>query len=142
MGTNFYLHKPDKDVCPHCGRGTSDILHIGKSSAGWVFLLHVIPERDINDLPDWIREFEQGEIRDEYGGAVTVRMMLEHITDRAQSDVPWPDFKWPGYHNEAHFHAMNNSERGPNILLRHRVDGMYCVGHGKGTWDLIAGDFS
>lgn len=38
MGTNYYLHS--QDPCEHCGRSYPE-LHIGKSSAGWVFALHV-----------------------------------------------------------------------------------------------------
>lgn len=50
MGTNYYLHtKPD---CECCGRGFEP-LHIGKSSGGWCFSLHVMPEDNINTLDDW-----------------------------------------------------------------------------------------
>jgi hypothetical protein len=37
---------------------------------------------------------------------------------------------------------VNYSERGPNFLLRHRVNGRHCIGHGPGTYDYIAGEFS
>ncbi len=50
MGTNYYLHeKPD---CECCGR-PFEALHIGKSSSGWCFSLHVMPEDMINTLDDW-----------------------------------------------------------------------------------------
>ena len=41
MGTNYYLHK--KPPCEACGHEPAP-LHIGKSSGGWCFSLHVIPE--------------------------------------------------------------------------------------------------
>ena len=36
MDMNYYFYK---NVCPSCGRG-EQVEHIGKSSAGWPFLLH------------------------------------------------------------------------------------------------------
>jgi hypothetical protein len=45
------------------------------------------------------------------------------------------------YKSEAEFHRANQSERGPNNLLRSKIDGVHCVGH-DGMCDLIAGDFS
>ena len=50
MGTNYYLYqKPD---CECCGR-PFEPLHIGKSSAGWCFALHIMPEDGISTLLDW-----------------------------------------------------------------------------------------
>ena len=46
MGTNYYLSsKP----CSCCGRKDSQ-RHIGKSSAGWVFALHVYPDQAKGEL--------------------------------------------------------------------------------------------
>lgn len=50
--------------------------------------------------------------------------------------------KIPGYINEEDFHKCNQSERGPNGLLRHKIDGKHCISHGQGTWDCIVGEFS
>ena len=42
MGTNYYLHRPRTNECEHCGRADeAPPLHIGKSSSGWCFSLHV-----------------------------------------------------------------------------------------------------
>lgn len=48
MGTNYYYYQ---DVCPHCGKPDKK-LHIGKSSGGWYFSLHIIPEEKIFNLKD------------------------------------------------------------------------------------------
>ena len=37
---------------------------------------------------------------------------------------------------------QNNAEHGPNGLVRSKIDGHHCIGHGAGTWDLEVGDFS
>ena len=85
MGCNFYWIPQDK-VCPTCGHNPSERLHIGKSSAGWVFALHVIPEKGINTLYDWIRTMitPESEIRDEYGTKHSVENMLGIIMGRAE----------------------------------------------------------
>ncbi len=141
MGLNFYLHR---GRCESCGR-SDEPLHIGKSSAGWCFLLHVIPELGINDLEDWRREWHSGEIRDEYNKPVSVCEMLNVIANRSWP-IGWEEKfgKWPmDSIAERNFHGMNYSERGPNNLLRTNIClASRCVGHGAGTWDLIKGEFS
>lgn len=109
MGTNYYLHeKPD---CECCGR-PFEPLHIGKSSGGWCFALHVMPEDGINSLADWQERWNKpgAFIRNEYGETVSVQDMEDVITNR------------------------------PMDTKRH--DDRYCVGHGPGTWDYINGEFS
>lgn len=141
MGTNYYLHSPK---CEHCGH-TEKPLHIGKSSGGWCFSIHVIPEEYINNLNVWrsLWEMPGRWIENEYGERIPIDEMEEIITQRSWQ----PDFdsrKWNSmncYRDEAHFHELNNSERGPNNLLRHKI-GPHCAGHGEGTWDYINGEFS
>jgi hypothetical protein len=137
MGTNFYW---SESACPTCGHAEEE-LHIGKSSGGWCFSLHVIPEKGINSLKDWQERFARtnSRIHDEYGDVLTPAEMTSRITNRFGR--PFEEQTWPMYRDEADFHAQNDSERGPNGLLRHRI-GPYCVGHGDGTYDLIAGVFS
>lgn len=138
MGTNYYL---ETDVCARCGRG-DDRLHIGKSSGGWCFSLHVDPVQGINSLDDWLVRFENPTTRivDEYGDEVTSAEMLRIITGRNGNPDEWSGPP-PGYLNWAAFHECNHSEPGPRGLLRHRI-GRFCVGHGDGTYDLIPGEFS
>lgn len=144
MGTNYYYHT---DNCPHCGRG-DEPLHIGKSSGGWCFSLHVYPRDEwckeqiiIESLDDWkaLWATGSGTIKDEYGGTHTPEEMLTNITERA-----WErgEGNYGGYPSWQAFHRANCSQQGPNGLVRSRVDGAHCVGHGKGTWDLIVGEFS
>jgi hypothetical protein len=117
MGTNYYLLF---DVCPHCGR-PADKLHIGKSSAGWCFALHVepsIPDHP-KSLDDWQRLWEQpaNRITDEYGKTWMPSDMLLKIRDRLPYSLGIQ-------------------------LNRSRIDGVHCIGHGDGTYDLITGEFS
>jgi hypothetical protein len=142
VGTNFYLRLETKPPCACCGRGYEvEPLHIGKSSGGWCFSLHVDPEavvaghQGINDLHDWqeLWAVPGARIEDEYGEVLTPEEMLERITDRGR-DIP--NTEGPLWYSQ------NNAEPGPNNLARHRIDYRHCIGHGAGTWDLITGEFS
>lgn len=64
MGTNYYF----VEKCECCGNETR--LHMGKSSAGWVYVMRVWPEKGITDLHSWLAYMEDrldGLIYDEYG---------------------------------------------------------------------------
>jgi hypothetical protein len=145
MGTNYYLY-PRAD-CECCGR-PFEPLHIGKSSAGWCFSLHVIPEDGINGFESWQELWNRpgSVIRNEYNRELSVSEMEDEILNRSSSSkTDWDSDWWRGpfdsYSSEASFHYRNNSERGPNFLLRHRIDSRHCIGHGPGTYDLIVGEF-
>lgn len=139
MGTNYYLKT---NSCAHCGR-SDEPLHIGKSSGGWCFSLRIYPDDGINTLGDWRTKLASGGIVDEYGNAIELADMIATITERSHPKN-WTEKRWAsaGYSSEEHFHRSNNSLRGPNNLLRHKLDGRFCVGHGEGTWDYIVGEFS
>lgn len=75
MGTNYYLHT---DVCEHCKR-SENVIHVGKSSAGWPFLFRGYRKWPPDGLPhpitsatEW-RAFiasaieQKAKLRDEYG---------------------------------------------------------------------------
>lgn len=137
MGMNYYL-RLEGNPCACCGHDPEGgELHIGKSSAGWVFALHVIPEREVHDLEDWIPLFTQGVIRDETGMELSPGEMLERITERKGHS--WRDLRQHGM-SEVEFHAANNSMRGPNFLLRAQL-GPHVIKHGAGTWDCHVGEF-
>lgn len=137
MGTNYYWQTLP---CPTCQQ-VQDKWHIGKSSAGWCFSVHIMPDKGIQTLGDWQKQWESGgQIVNEYGEIVAINDILTTITKR-RWDRSWEDQAWFGYRNEAEFHARNESERGPNGLLRHKI-GRFCVGHGVGPWDYMQGEFS
>jgi len=137
MGTNYYLHLDPATREP-------SVLHIGKSSAGWCFSLHVIPQLRLNTLEDWKAEFALGRIFDTddepMDEPISIEEMLGVITKRA-----WPHEKSNNWYDQ------NGAEPGPNGLARHRIgpgrDAMGidpnsgCCGHGEGTWDYIRGEF-
>lgn len=133
MGTNYY----------HVVRGKPD-RHIGKSSGGWCFALHVYPEDGINTLVDWIKVLGKGgRILNEYRERITFKTFFEAVAKR-HWNTPSNEERAvkAGYTSLAHFHEANHSEPGPNNLLRSKVDGKHCIGHGDGTWDYIIGEFS
>lgn len=134
MGTNYYLYR--EPACESCGH-QEDPLHIGKSSFGWCFSLHAIPEEGLDTLDAWKDAWatEGTSIRDEYGDAVTPDEMYRVVTERGKDDLPT-------MRHEAGFLRQNHAVDGPRGLLRHKLDGKHCVANGEGTWDLIAGEFS
>lgn len=143
MGTNYYL-KREPNVCPACHHDSGPpALHIGKSSGGWCFSLHVEPSDPDHphDLDEWRKLFKTpgSLIEDEYGEQLTSDKMLQIITERSR---PVHEEKPYGYSSWEEFHRRNRSVPGPNGLVRHSADGGHCVGHGSGTWDLITGYFS
>jgi len=154
MGTNYYLMTPVRlgpnrwfipkhllhnDEPAHPGWW----LHIGKSSCGWCFSLHVIPELGIESLDDWKTKWPEGEIKNEYGDTVSMEEMVGIIENRQgieKNDTFFANARRYGYSSEKDFHRRNRSQPGPNNLARHKID-EYCVGHGEGTWDLMPGEF-
>ena len=86
MGTNYYL-RTGKKITKTCDCGfeheLDEALHIGKSSHGWKFVLHIIPERGINELEDWKELFKTGKIFDEYDRAVSTEDMMDCILNRS-----------------------------------------------------------
>jgi hypothetical protein len=129
MGTNVYWVEGDRR------------LHVGKFSVGWVFAMQVLPEEGLQSLEDWKERIEAGgRLENEYREGVPLSEFLAQVTERSW-DRRWNNRPWLGYKNEREFHACNHSERGPNNLLRSKIDGKRCIGHGP-MWDLIAGDFS
>lgn len=138
MGTNYWWLPPHPLIAP---------LHIGKSSAGWYFALHVYPDGIPNfdeeelklyparDFDDWKELFavKNSLIRDGYGELRTVEHMIKVITCRAWTSRV-------GTHNEQWFHE--NGAIAGQFGLSRRIIGKCCVAHGEGTWDCCVGDFS
>jgi hypothetical protein len=131
MGTNYYIWLDAAD-----GQGDPEKLHIGKSSAGWVFGLRVYPELGIISLYDWMKIMldRSTVIRDEYGRHISTHEMLETIVCRSRDfPVEWNVSDW----------SINQAEPGPNNLIRGREFGEPGRGrtHGEGTWDYCHYEF-
>jgi len=132
MGTNFYLHAP---ACSHCGHA-EEPLHLGKSSAGWCFGLHIYPDKLLCDWQDmWshidaLVENGNHEIKDEYGDTVDPALFFSIVWDRSRQEPP--SLQWL---------KDNHAVPGPYGLARHKLDD-HCIGHGEGPFDYIVGYFS
>lgn len=142
MGTNYYWEP--QEPCECCKR-PYDSVHIGKSSGGWCFSLHVADPRYSWDehpksLEEWQERWKTGRIMNEYGERVTPEKMIAIITGRSW----YPrDGRTPfGYDSWEQFNASNGCIEGPSGLSRHKIDKRHCIGHGEGTWDLCVGEFS
>ena len=141
MGTNYVWRT---GICPTCGH-VAEERHIGKSSGGWCFALHVYPEEGILTLEDWMTKWTtdpQGVIRNEYEEVLSVEEMIAVITKRM-----WPSRDT--FSLSEHWYEVNHAEPGPNGLTRHKIERALatgysngCIEHGEGTWDLIIGEFS
>lgn len=129
MGTNYYIEA--SEPCDKCGLVPSR-LHIGKSSAGWCFSLHVIPELGIYTLKDWQKMWKGRTIKDEYGDVVSKGRMNYLITKR-QGDR--------GKVSDSFLRQNSAVWDDTYKLLRHKIDGHLCVGHGDKSYDLMMGDF-
>lgn len=140
MGTNYYFYKK---------RAREHSYHIGKSSAGWCFSLHVYPEHGINTLADWKLKFALPNyvIKDEYGKKISAQEMISIITVRSgtfDKSGPFPsdNIFFNNCSGWGDYLRRNNAVLGPNKLMRHKIAEGICVGHGEGTWDYLIGDFS
>lgn len=151
MSTNYYIQYRDCACCGAVGKR----IHLGKSSIGWTFALRVSPDKGINDLNDIISLLKsectslkhpssRGRLIDEYGTEISIDQFVQRVTDRRNEKritEGWTSFG-SGLQTEEQFHLLNHSERGPNGLLRRKIDGHFVIGHGEGTWDLLSVDFS
>ncbi len=138
MGTNYYaIRRVDK--CPHCKRpAVEERLHIGKSSAGWVFKLRMHEDLGILDWEQWKTFLYQTEgitIVDEYGTVVPLPVLSSVVTQRTTT-VRRSEAKPIGYNSWHDFHGYNNSTFGINGLLRDRS----LPDTGK-CWECVEGEF-
>lgn len=158
MGTNFYLvYNEEEDTeCPCCGHVKKERKkrHLGKSSAGWCYALHVYPEEGLHTLEDMKKHIskvcgEEGYIEDEYGTILEHRAEWYETVERRsykasvsyQRDLA-EAFGHRRYQSVQHYLDAMQAVEGPNNLLRAKIDGRHCIGHGTGTWDCMVGEFS
>lgn len=130
MSTEYYLqNKESKEWRP-----------LGRSSVGWTFAFHPIPEWGIGSYEDFMLVVisDLYLIMDEYDRVITWQEFDRIVRDRKTSK-DW-DSEWYNrgyyYKSEHDFHISNNSCRGPNGLLRRNLS-EYVIGYGEGTWDLV-----
>jgi len=139
MGTNYYAKEL---LCEHCNR--YEETHIGKSSGGWVFSLHVDADKGLNSWQDWLAYLKKDNVTilDEYDRECTVAELTNVVTNRGWVGHTYPYTVFGKvYHNFEHLCKEHDAVPGENNLFRHKI-GRFCCGHGEGTWDLIEGDFS
>lgn len=142
MSTNYYLVKGEwpeplvprapltVDIAAIARHARPATIHIGKSSYGWAFSLHVYPEVGIRTEADMFElitllERDGWRVEDEYHRVVPVF--------GNGVDVPI----WKIIHRIG---GMWKPEQGE--YSRHTIDGRHCIGHGVGLWDYCVGDFS
>jgi len=158
-----------KEPCPCVDQRNREGLHIGKSSAGWCFGLHIydyndyrlndlfgaledfdprsgppvsVLKRSIVDLDRWIPLFEKYGCVDEYNKDVSAEDMLAVIRDRSWlGNENAPTRRIPITYAEA-IDAGGGDIDQASGLIRRRIDPDHCIGYGPGPWDYCKGDFS
>lgn len=135
MSTNFYVKtgKKEKVICNYgCEHLIDETLHIGKYSNGWKFCLHIIPEKNINNLEDWKKILKSGKIYNEYHREIFYEEMIEIIVGDYQDKGHKPKICANDYLG---YYTMID----PN-------DGLYYVNKDKlgkdGSYVLVEGEFS
>lgn len=155
MGTNYYAVFDEKDVlpAPACDDGPN-IVHLGKSSIGWRFSLHVYPEQGIMNLLDVMSDilFTARRIQDEYKVNYTIAEFLEIVTERERKvtypiDIPAPLQSYIyRIHNREDLVEYYRDHLGYELddknLIIHPIDRDHCIGNAKNrTFDFIIGQF-
>ena len=135
MSTNYYVKtgKKEKVVCNlGCEHIIDEELHIGKYSIGWKFCLHIIPEKNINNLEDWKKILKSGKIYNEYHAEISYEEMIETIIG--------------DYENKGHKPKICANDYGSYHTMIDPNDGLYYVDKdelGKdGSYVLVEGEFS
>lgn len=86
MSTHYYVNFPP---CPTC-HSARPPLHIGRSAAGWRFLLYTYP--DLRNFGEWVTFLlsnKDSSIQNEYGEKISSTGLILIIT-QASKDVPLP----------------------------------------------------
>lgn len=147
MGTNYYLRK--KNYLENRYDRSDAGFHIGKSSFGWAFSLHVVPGI-AESLEDWkvLWSSEPFIIVDEYGAEVPKEEMLSIITERGKLSPEHnysglkrrlpeiPEEEWDQKtHLRRHIQEFHHAERGNEDFKE-----LNKINWGEG-YDLLVGDW-
>lgn len=115
-------------------------LLIGRSYAGWKFLLNVVPKKRLFVWEDWERFLlTPGDISVEDGINLS-RASLSNIVLNRECFEPWETRGWEPYEGfEDEFHKGFRSERGEHGLLRlNEKTFSFLLARGEGaTWDSV-----
>lgn len=146
MGMNYYLVTKQRPEIPRkIFFKLSEGIHIGKSSFGWCFCLHVYPEHRLNNFEDWrkLACSSKSNIYNEDGVLIKDKynFLYNTISNRYWAGPKRHPTDY-GYISYEDYLNKNNAEDGPRNLLRSRIDNIHCIGHGEGTYDYIVGEFS
>lgn len=131
------------------------VLHIGKSSYGWYFILCIYPLIEVNNLDDWkeVWSSDDCKIYDECGEEISVEEVMPYIVDR-QGPGGKDEAKILKHHNDMvekeglgrrfdtydQYLAYNGAKRGKNGLWAHRgsryipTDGTYDLTEDANFW--------
>jgi hypothetical protein len=136
MGTNYYAVSKKENFTEtelsHLADDLDDdevIIHLGKSSGGWRFSLHVYPEIGLMSWNDILTIAENSvRILDEYEEEVTLDFFIDVVTDR----------KWGRVSSDEDYMIDKHG------LRIHPIDNSHCIGNGgeNETFDYIKGNFS
>lgn len=126
MGTNYQVTAdPTCDNPAHI-----ETLHIGKSSGGWKFSFHGIPERDLTSWAAWKAFIADKPVIDEYGQTLTLEEFTKVVEER------WS----PSGRNTPHCHVTPDAD-----TKEHGFGGRWYDGggeyHDPEGYDFFNGEF-
>jgi hypothetical protein len=90
MGTNYYVDRP-RPCCPTCGQTTSEVVHIGKSSAGWRFQFRGYREEGLTSAKAWLEFLQDKPIVDEYGRHHELTDFVDMIRSKQDGRLAYGD---------------------------------------------------
>jgi hypothetical protein len=139
MGSNYYAYIYEDE-----NKTTKkEQIHIGKSSKGWVFMLHRIREKGLIYWSDWKLLLQRPNVSiccHNTGEYIPFDVFVGIVEDRGflikPSHYPYEVFG-KIYKNEQEWAEEAGGIVGPNNLLRTKQKEQ----HGEGTWDYVVGDF-
>ena len=98
MGMNYYQVVTKK--CPHCNEPINkELVHIGKSSAGWAFTFRAYPG-DIDTVADWRERLDGATIIDEAEQPISPTDFWQKVNDKQDGRKDYTRLDVYGYQME------------------------------------------